>query len=91
MAEINKLGVPRDRVMLIDIGYPWPFMAVWSEAQRGWVYPDIRAVEEGESCELTEFTWENETVSESKIIQWWELPECMAVEGVEYDYTLRSN
>jgi hypothetical protein len=94
MTELIKLGtsiIPRDRVILIDIGFPWPFMAVWSESRGVWVYPDIRAEMDSESCEWNDFVWENETVKESKIIQWWELPECMAVEGVEYDYTLRSN
>lgn len=39
----NMATAPKDRTLLLDVGYPWPVVAHWNPVQEDWVCAELAA------------------------------------------------
>ena len=61
---------PKTGTFLADVGWPWPVVAMWSEAADSWIYADVQhSLFEGAADPI----FVNET--EDKLRAWMPLPE----------------
>ncbi len=63
---------PKDRPVLVLIGYPWPLMAIWNQFQEEFVIANLQI--NMMYGEYNDPYWENDYVNESDIISWAEVP-----------------
>jgi len=72
MISWQSMGnAPIDKPVLLNVGYPWPVIGQWNEAEQAWTYANLQAskMETGD----VDCWWENEI--DKKPLAWHELPE----------------
>jgi len=71
-------SAPEDRLILLDVGFPWAVVGIWNTHEQQWCYPNIQ-------CNCINGGWtdpyfENEYENVGDVKGWMPLPECHQVQ-----------
>ena len=66
--------VPKNRTILVDLGYPWPLVATYSPADGTWSAAEI---ESSTYDGVNEFYFVTERFSQNEILGWMDLPDVL--------------
>ncbi len=59
---LNMKDAPKDKPILLDVGYPWPVVGIWNDADKKWVYANLQCGQVDGKWNDT--YWDNEQESE---------------------------